>query len=184
VAAVGDVGVELVAGSREALGVALALAGSAVAHQQRAGLEQVTARARGELATARDPRQAALHVDARADLLPRGGERHVPPHHAVRAHLAERCAALAHEEAADNGLTHTAGGTPGLEALLSAQQRDPHLGGLGVVGGDVDGRARAVGESQPRGLRPPVAGIAEGRGERAGHGGSVTLRGRVHVNML
>ena len=102
VAAVGRVRVELVGGRTEPLGVRVRVVGDlAAGQQQRPGLQQVAARRGRELVPALDPRPAALNVQAGADGVPRGVERHVLARDAVGAHLTERDPVRSREEPAD-----------------------------------------------------------------------------------
>ena len=185
VAAVGDVGVELRLPGREALRVEPALeAGLALAHEQRAGLEQVAARLRGQLVAPREADLAALDVHARAHRRPRRGERHVAAGHAARPQLAQRHAAGADEEAAHHRVGDAAGGAPRLEPLGPPQDRDAQLRGRRGMRDGVDRGARAVGQGDAGAGKGPGAGLLECRGQGDGHGGSFTAQGGRHVNML
>ena len=95
---------------------------------------------------------------------------------AAGADLAERDAVRPHEETADQRLLDAARGAPGLQPGLPAQHGDAQLGALGVVAGDVDGRARTVGE-----LKAGAAGTAGARGAERLSGGEChrTQNGRL-----
>jgi hypothetical protein len=74
----------------------------------------------------------------------------VLPPDPARADLAQRRAVRPHEEAADDRVRVPGGGAPPLELLLAPEERDAQLGARGVVGGDVDRRARPVGQRDPQ----------------------------------
>ena len=129
-----------------------------------------------------DPRHAALHVHARADLAVGGGERDVLASDAARADLAQRRPVRPHEEAADDRLLDAAGGAPRLQLRLPAQERDAQLGALDVVRRDVDCRARASGEVEPHAAGPAGTRGAEVFGGCEGHGHWIVQSGAVGVN--
>ena len=95
VAAVGDVGVELVRARGEALVVAAGQRARAVAHEQRAGLEQVAGRRGRQVGPAGDRDAVRAGVHARAQRVPRRVERHVVDRLAGDPQLAERRVAAA-----------------------------------------------------------------------------------------
>jgi hypothetical protein len=149
VAAVGDVGVELAVGGAEALAVLLAAEDrSAVADEQRAGLEEVAARA-PRSASRGAMRGYAASTCTQARTASNGAGTARVARHAARAHLAERRAVGPDEEAADDRLLDSATYAPRLELGLARDHRDPQLGPRALVGGDVDRRRPAVAEGQP-----------------------------------
>src|SRR4029079_5537394 len=90
-ATVGDVVVELLVSRAEALTVLFATEdGKPVAHEQRAGLEEIAARTLVEFVARGDARLAALDVHTGPDAIERSGERDVPAQDAARADLAQR----------------------------------------------------------------------------------------------
>jgi hypothetical protein len=142
----------------------------AAGHEQRAGLEQVAARRGGQGVAGRDPRDAALDVQARPPLTPGRVERHVSAGDPARAQLAEGDAPGSREEAADERLLHAPRGAPGGEARLPAQDDDPQLGERRIVAAHVHGRLAAVGEADAQAAVAPGRGLeGPGDGERGGH---------------
>ena len=182
VAAVGDVGVELRLAGREALGIQRAVeAGLAVAHQQRAGLQEVAARLGRQLVALGDPHLAAGDAHAGAQVAPRPRERHAPALDAVGSHLTQRHAARAHEEAADQRLLHPTRSAPRRQLLRLAEDRHPQLGAALGMGGRVHRGGRAAGE-RDTGAREASAGLLAW--ECDAHVVSVLAQADSHVKML
>ena len=133
-------------------------------HEQRTGLQQVTGGPVREVGAAGDPHGAGPRVDAGAARVPRGVERDGRAHDAVRAQLAERHAARAHEEPTDDRL-----GDPLAGAVRGQRGRplEAHHADLGVrelVGGDVQRGVGAVGEREAQ--APQVRGRRVRAGDR------------------
>ena len=182
VAAVGDVGVELRLAGREALGIERAVeAGLAVAHQQRAGLQEVAARLGRQLVALGDPHLAAGDAHAGAHVAPRPRERHAPALDAVGPQFTQRHAARAHEEPADQRLLHAASSAPRRQLLRLAEDRHPQLGAALGMGRRVHGGGRAAGE-RDTGAREAPAGLLAW--ECDAHVVSVLAQADSHVKML
>jgi hypothetical protein len=171
-----DVGVELAVPRREALDVA-GHARHAVAHQQRAGLQEVSGRLGGQRVALGERHVAAHDVQAGPDVGPGRVERARRPRDAARAQLAERRADGAHEEAAHDRLGDGVLAAPALERLRRGQADDARDRSSQVVRGHVQRRGGAVVEHDTVALEVAWAyaeGAGGGAGERAlkasGHG--------------
>ncbi len=187
VAALGDVGVELVRRGAEALRVGRGVVRHlAAGDEQRAGLEHVAAGGGVQLVAAGDPRGAALHVHARAHGVPGRREGDVVADHAVRAHLPERQPVGAPEEPAHERLAYVVAGAPRLEALLPRRHdRDADLRAAGVVTRDMERGGGASLQQEATAAAAPVRRSDPPDGEvQSGHTGSVARRPRIPVKGL
>ena len=149
----------------EPLGVdAVAVDDLAVAHEQRAGLQQVAGRHRPAAASRRSIRtRRAVHVQARARRVPRRGERHVrdglPAAGAARRAAVPRAACRSRRRAASAQPVSRA---PVDDALLRGEALDAHARAREIPARDVrgrgSGRRRAAGAAARRHARAPVQG--------------------------
>ena len=146
VAAGGDVGVELVGASDEALRVVEEAEWRPVADEQRAGLQQVAGGPGRQVRAGRDPDLAVLDVDRGPRGLVRVGDGFGLDLAAVDPELAQRRAVWAEEEAADDRFPDAGEPAPAVERLRDGEVFDAQPRLAPWVADDVDGRLLAVGE--------------------------------------
>ena len=150
VAAVGDVGVELAVGGAEALAVLFAAEdGLAVADEQRAGLQQVAARRGGQLRRAARSRATPPSTCTHARTSSNGAVNGTCSRTTPRVRTSPSGVPCGRTKKPPTIASSTPCAAHHASSLAWPRStRDAQLGARGVVGGDVDRRARAVLEVQ------------------------------------